>query len=298
MDRKAIYEINDIKLDNNNLLLNEALFSNANGYIGIRSAFEEGYPEGYNTIRGQYINGFYDFSQAKQAENLYGLVQEKQTMLNVADTQSIKIYFDEEVFNPFVGKLIKGRRWVDMNKGITGRFVHWVSPLGKEIKLTVIRMASFHQLSLFTIDINIESVNFDGDVMIESYHDGNVTNFFDPNDPRTADEGYQYIAPVSCNIQYGASYITGQTSKSNLEVCSCVKNFLSGENERQFIIDDNNAQCQMVTNIKSGTSVKLQKYSVFTDSLRVDDCKEHATIEMKKALSISLQNCINCRKII
>ena len=289
MNKKATYQLTDIKLDNDTLLLHESLFHNANGYIGVRSAFEEGYPEHYRTIRGQYINGFYDFKEAWQAESLYGLVREKQTILNVADTQSIHIYFDEEPFSMFTGTVKESRRWVDMERGVTGRYVAWRSPLGKEVEITVIRMASFYQLSLFTIEYQITSLNFSGDIMIESEHSGNVANFFDPNDPRTADEEHQYLTPLSCNIQYGASYITARTSKSNLEVCSCVKNFLSGETERQFIIGDNAAQCQMVTSIQQGETTKLLKYSVFADSIRTDDCKAHAASQMKHALSISMQ---------
>ncbi|NLY81266.1 MAG: glycoside hydrolase family 65 protein [Clostridiales bacterium] len=289
MKIKAIYEKNDLKLDNYNLLLNETLFHNANGYIGIRSAFEEGYPDDFTTIRGQYINGFYDFTQAKQAENIFGLTQEKQTMLNVADTQAINIYFDDEKFNMFEGTVLKSKRWVDMEKGITGRFVSWRSPKGKELEITVIRMASFHQLSLFTIEYQINPINFSSDVMIESNHNGNVANYFDPNDPRNADESFQYLTPLSCYIQYGASYINSTTSKSGLEVCSCVKNFLSGESERQFIINESNAKCQMCTFAQPGKTIKLVKYAVFSDSLRVEDCKIHAAAEMKKALSVSLQ---------
>ena len=35
----------------------------------------------------------------KQAEKLYGLVEEKQTMLNVADTQGIKLTVGDEDFS-------------------------------------------------------------------------------------------------------------------------------------------------------------------------------------------------------
>ena len=55
-----ILEKNGFEKDNADLLLNETLFHNANGYQGVRGNFEEGYPEGYDTIRGQYINGFYN----------------------------------------------------------------------------------------------------------------------------------------------------------------------------------------------------------------------------------------------
>ena len=50
MSEKWIYKIDDLKMDNEALLVNETIFHNANGYIGVRSNFEEGYPEGYDTI--------------------------------------------------------------------------------------------------------------------------------------------------------------------------------------------------------------------------------------------------------
>ena len=49
---KWVYQIEDIGLDNEQCLLNETVFHNANGYIGVRSDFEEGYAQGYDTIRG------------------------------------------------------------------------------------------------------------------------------------------------------------------------------------------------------------------------------------------------------
>src|SRR5665648_928432 len=103
----AVYEITDLKLDNYNLLLNETLFHNANGYIGIRYSFEEGYLEDYHTVHGQYINGFYDYAKMEQAERLYGLVSEKQTMLNIAETQSLKIFIDDEEFSIELRKIVR-----------------------------------------------------------------------------------------------------------------------------------------------------------------------------------------------
>jgi len=53
---KYLFEINDFSTDNDELMLHETLFHNANGYLGVRSNYEEGYPENYNSIRGMYIN--------------------------------------------------------------------------------------------------------------------------------------------------------------------------------------------------------------------------------------------------
>ena len=284
MRKETIYELNDLKLDNYHLFLNEALFHNANGYMGIRSAFEEGYPEGFETIRGQYINGFYDVTCSRQAENLYGLTKEKQTMLNVADTQTIRVLLDDgEIFSMFSGTVLESKRWVSMDKGITGRRVVWRSPKGKELEITIKRMASFTQLSLFTIEYLIKPLNFSGDIVIESSHDGNVWNYGDPNDPRTADECLKFLEPTSCEIQYGISYITAQTSKSGLTVCSAVRNVLDGEKEHYYIIDDNKAINNLTTYARQEQKIRLVKYTVFCDSIRAEDCREQAAEEMKKA---------------
>ncbi|MDD5017260.1 MAG: family 65 glycosyl hydrolase, partial [Eubacteriales bacterium] len=286
--KHAIYELNDLKLDNYHLLLNETLFHNANGYIGIRSVFEEGYPKGYKSVRGQYINGFYDFSKIKQAEKIFGLVVEKQTMLNVADTQYIRLFIDEEEFSMFSGTVLSSKRWLDMNKGITARHVVWRSPKGKEVEITMTRMASFFQLPLFTIEYEVTPLNFSGNVLIESHHDGNVVNFGDPGDPRTAEDTTQYLTPVSCEIKKGVSYIVSETMQSGLKVCSCVKNVIFREHERVFFVDNNDAVCNLTTEAKQGRKIRMVKYTVLCDSIRANDCRAHAAIEMEKALSIPI----------
>ena len=88
---KWVYQADGFSPDEESCVLHETVFHNGNGYIGVRSNFEEGYPEGQKTIRGSYINGFYDFMKMPQAEKLCGFVEEKQTMVNVADTQTIRL---------------------------------------------------------------------------------------------------------------------------------------------------------------------------------------------------------------
>ena len=66
---KWVYQADGFSPDEESCVLHETVFHNGNGYIGVRSNFEEGYPEGQKTIRGSYINGFYDFMKMPQAEN-------------------------------------------------------------------------------------------------------------------------------------------------------------------------------------------------------------------------------------
>jgi len=286
--KETVYEIQNIKLDRYHISLNEVLFHNANGYIGVRYDFEEGYPEEFCFVPSQYINGFYDLTPMKQAENLFGLVKEKQTMLNIADTQTIKLFLGDEQFSMFSGTVLNSKLRVDMEKGITVREVHWRSPKGKEVQLTITRMTSFYQLSLFTIQYEVLPLNFSGEIRFESSHNGNVVNYVDPEDPRMACEWLRYLRPISCEIKDGASFITSATSRSGLEVCSCVKNILSQDHQQEFDIGDHLTTCKLKTKAKKGKKIELIKYAVFCDTIRAKDARKKAELEIKKALSVPL----------
>lgn len=328
-EKLLVYEINNFSLNNDDLMLNETVFHNANGYIGIRGNLEEGYPAGYDTIRGSYINGFYNISEMKQAEKLYGMAEEKQTMVNVADTQSILLQLGEETFSMFQGTVLESKRLLDMEHGFTSRVIKWRSPKGKEAEIIIKRMTSFYQLSLFTIEYSVKALNFSGDIRFISGHKGNVLNYSNPGDPRVAGESFVHILPEKMAIENQTSYITSRTSKSGLYICTGVTNLLSKEGTSTDTSPctnaDTNAYKSAGTNanistdtcigtctmkkeeesidavidsaIQMGEIVTLTKYTVFADTIRYADCKAGAEGEMKKALSLSLNELYDRQRI-
>jgi len=157
---KYIYQVKALDLTNDTCLFQETLFHNANGYLGVRACFEEGYPEGYTSVRGTYLNGFYDFSAVKHAEKLYGFIDEKQVMLNVADTQGIEIFLGGERFSMFRGEILEYERILNLRAGTTSRRLIWRSPQGKEIEIEITRLVSHALLNLFTIEYSFTALNF------------------------------------------------------------------------------------------------------------------------------------------
>ena len=113
-----IYQVTGIGLNEKNLQLQETIFHNANGYIGVRGTLEEGVPADFDTMRGMYINGFYDIAPMKQAEKLCNLVEDKESMLNVADTQTIEVSFDGQKFSMADDADCRYVRTLDMEKGM------------------------------------------------------------------------------------------------------------------------------------------------------------------------------------
>lgn len=293
MNEKWIYRIENLKLDNEELLLNETIFHNANGYLGVRSNFEEGYPEGYDTIRGSYINGFYDISEMKQAEKLYGMAEKKETMLNVADGQTIRLYLEEEEFSMFSGTVLSSERWLDMESGITARKVLWRSPEGREAEIVIRRMASFSHLHLFTIDYQVTPLNFSGRICFMSEHEGNVQNYCNPNDPRVAGESFQHLIPDYAEICDGVSYLYTNTATSGLQVCTAVKNVLKGA-ERTVtaaipVMKGHRSVQKLTADAGQGEVVQLIKYMIFADSLRCPDLKKQTSDEMTMTLAVPLE---------
>lgn len=285
-----LHEIEDFGLDDYNVFLNEALFHNANGYIGIRYDLEEGYPDDDLFNRGQYINGFYDGIAVSHPEQLYGFIEDKQFMVDVANTQTIKIFIDGEPFSMYDGSVLNRKLSLHMDKGITVREVKWRAPSGKEVEIKITRMASFYQTSLFTIEYEITPLNFSGELVIESTHDVNVENYYNPMDPRSSSPCEKCLNPTNCEIRDKGSYIGAITSQSGLQVYSGVKNVLSVDEEPEFMVSQHTAICVFRPHISQGEKITLTKYAVFCDSIRFPNCKERAYSEMEKAISMPLKD--------
>lgn len=128
-----VYAIKNFKINKENLALQETLFHNANGYIGVRGTLEESSAENMDTMRGMYLNGVYDIAPMKQAEKLCNLVEEKETMVNVADTQTIDLYFEGEHFSIWNDKISNFERKLDMEDGVSERKLDWQTRKGRYI---------------------------------------------------------------------------------------------------------------------------------------------------------------------
>jgi len=280
---RRIFRIENFPCDEKSLLLHETLFHNANGYIGVRSSFEEGYPDSFDSIRGMYINGFYDIAPMNQAEALYGLPENKQVMLNVADTQTIRLFLDGETFSMFEGEVLHSERILNMEEGFTERTVRWRSPNGKEIEVAIRRMTPFSHPYLFLQEYHVKALNFDGKLLFQSIQDANIRNYCDESDPRLGRSKERHMIPESLETVEDEIYMVSGTSKSNLHVCIAVRHEMSGG--RKMMLHENAAVCEISRTIQKGQTVVLRKYTVFADSIRCENPRRQAEINLHTAVS-------------
>ena len=144
---QRVYSVCSPKPTNDQLALQETVFHNANGYLGVRGTLEEGAPQGMDTMRGAYVNGFYEIVPMKQAEKLTHVREDKESMINVADVQGIRFRLAGEWFSQWTGTLVESERRLDMDRGITERRVRWRSPEGRETALCFRRISQSRRCS-------------------------------------------------------------------------------------------------------------------------------------------------------
>ncbi|MCR5590657.1 MAG: family 65 glycosyl hydrolase [Lachnospiraceae bacterium] len=281
----------DIKLvrnenyDPKELNLHETLFCNANGYIGIRGTLEEGVPKDFPTMRGQYLAGAYETIPMKQAESLCNLVEEKQTMLNICDTQTICLTVCKEEFMPAAGGVIDSERILDMECGYTERVTHWKSASGKEIKVRIRRMAHFGMKELFTIEYEVEALNFSGEAVFDSIHDAEVANFSDPDDPRLADASPCYLKVAEQGFSGSASYSVSRAENSGVKIAAVTEHVLDPSSGSGCMMREENGRLitRLRVPVRQNEKITVIKYAAFSDSIREKDPKAKAMSVLKEA---------------
>jgi alpha,alpha-trehalose phosphorylase len=259
--------ISDNSLNVEDLLKNESIFNVSNGYIGIRGNFEEGYSTNYPTVRGTYINAFYEEVPIEYGEKAFAFPETMEKIVNVTDAQNINIIINGERFSLFNGTVKSLNRYLNMETGCYVRDIWWISPRGFELKIKITRLASLKYLELFAIHYEIEKVNFNEGITIESEINGDVANFTDESDPRVAAGHANILSVKSIVAQNGIIQVTSVTENSKMFVAVTTKHSVSVNYEVSHVTGDSGVKTTFKT--EPGKSViNFTKYNVYTDSRR------------------------------
>jgi len=134
----------------------ESMFALSNGHIGWRANLDEGEPHG---LPGSYLNGMYEQRPLPYAEAGFGYPESGQTMINVTNGKLIRLLVDDEPFDVRYGELLKHERVLDFRAGTLTRVAEWVSPAGRPVRVTSVRLVSLTQRSIAAISYQVESLD-------------------------------------------------------------------------------------------------------------------------------------------
>ena len=249
-------------LDIDKLKLQESLFAQGNGYIGIRGNLEE---TSLTVLEGNYINGFYETAPIRYEEDKVGFARKSETMLNVTAAKSFSLTVNDEVC-----EVIEHKRELNMKTGLLTRVSTLKSPTGNEVVINTNRLVSFTDKNIIAITYEVTAKNFTGKVEIKTGIDGNVSNVTRANDSRVGTN----LPAKSLMMRDWSSFKDGiameqRTNKTRKSVCCAVK-FLIDETHTTRLANTSFASHPKVRTmgysckIKEGETVKLIKFIAYT----------------------------------
>ncbi len=164
----------------------ETLFSVSNGYLGMRGNPEEGRK---SFAHGTYINGFHETWRIRHAEEAYGFADTGQTIVNVPDTKTMKLYVDDEPLMLPQADLESYERALDFRAGTLTRSLVWRTPSGKRVKVDSSRMVSFTDRHVVFYEMEITMLDGDAPVVVSSQILNRQDGFDDYRRPEVSPQG-------------------------------------------------------------------------------------------------------------
>jgi alpha,alpha-trehalose phosphorylase len=169
-------KINEIK----NPLHSETLFSQANGYIGIRGTLEEGIPGSQVSCEGIYLNGVYSCEPIPYGEIAYGFATHNQKLLQVPNCKAIVLSAGTET--PVISD---HNRQLDQASGILARSHTLTFSDNSQVQVSTERFVSMSEPNLLCIKYQLSSLDFSGQLTLEAaldcdYGPQSKTNLDDP----------------------------------------------------------------------------------------------------------------------
>ena len=247
-------------LDEDSLSQYESTHFLGNGYLGIRSCFEEGYPSEYWTNQVSLINGFYETEPIMYGEKAYGYPEVNETIIPVFDAQTSNIFINNEKVSVFDSNTSDYNRYLDLEKGMHVRSIIWNSKDNTSYKISWERIVSLKYRNTFITKIEIKNISNDNseaeiriETLVKSSHITNTTEF----DPRVKEEIHSLV-----NVSFDklTNLFTGSTKNSGLQAYM----HISINNITK--IDTNDDGSYAFTSVFSGNHIVYEKKCMYEDS--------------------------------
>jgi alpha,alpha-trehalose phosphorylase len=222
--------LRETALDLDVLAQAESLFALSNGHLGWRANLDEGEPHG---LPGTYLNGVYELLPMPYAEAGYGFPESGQTVINVTNGKLIRLYVDDEPFDVRYGELREHERMLDFRAGTLSRRAEWVSPAGRAVRSSSVRLVSLTQRSIAAICYEVEPIDHAARITVQSELLANEQLPPQDGDPRS---GTMLEHPLTGEFHYAdaaAVVLVHQTRASGLRVGSAMDHLIDGPAEVQ-----------------------------------------------------------------
>ena len=240
----------------------ESVFALSNGHIGLRGNLDEGDP---HAIPGTYLNSFYEARVLPYAEAGYGYPEDGQTVVDVTNGKIIRLLIDDEPFDVRYGKLLHHERTLDLRAGTLVRYVDWVSPAGKRVKIRSTRLVSFVQRAVAAIHYEVEAVDTEVRVIVQSELVANDDQPDLSGDPRVSAALKAPLVHVTGDLEPHGALLVHRTRRSNLLMAAGMDHVVEGPGSVQedTVVREDWARTTVLGTLQPGETLKVVKFLAY-----------------------------------
>jgi alpha,alpha-trehalose phosphorylase len=238
----------------------ESLFTLSNGHIGLRGNLDEGEPHG---LPGTYLNGVYELRPLPYAEAGYGYPESGQTVINVTNGKVIRLLVDDEPFDLRYGELRSHERVLDLRAGTLDRRVEWCSPARRAIRVRSTRIVSLTQRAVVAIAYEVEPLDGDARVVVQSELVANEALPAPSADPRVA---AVLDAPLEPELHFDRGLRAGLvhvTRRSGLRVAAAMDHTLDRDVDSDCESTPNVARVSFTSPLGRGECLRFVKFVAY-----------------------------------
>ena len=265
----------------------ETLYHTANGCLGVRAAPEEGAAPGVDSIRGTYLNAFYEIKDVRYGEKLHGFPETQQVMVNLPDAQTVHLQAQDEPFSMFADAVTQREQTLAMDGGFALRRCLWETSHGA-LRVETLRMTPFAHKGLFVMRYRVTSEGFAGNVRLQATLNADVRNHAAANDPRVAAEPLRCLEVRSLALEEEEVVAVAETLRSGLMVCSRVA--WRCEWPAQYTCGRTAAQGVWSGHLAQGQQAELTVWADYADSLRFRDPVAVTRKELQACLLMGMES--------
>jgi alpha,alpha-trehalose phosphorylase len=245
----------------------ETMLALGNGYLGMRGCPEEGGP---NVENGTFINGFYETWPIVYGEEAFGFAKTGQTICNVTDSKTIKLFVDDEPFWLPNAQLLSYDRRLNMKSGTLDRTVLWETPAGKQVSITSRRLVSFVNRHVAAISYCVTLIDAQAFVVISSEMAANRSSGRNnDDDPRLARAFPGRVLHPQTNYSKDRRVVLCHATEKSRSTLTCATDHAlesSCSHSHKVTCTPDFGQVAYTIDARPGCSIQLTKYMVYHTS--------------------------------
>ncbi|KUJ67677.1 glycosyl hydrolase [Streptomyces albus subsp. albus] len=236
----------------------ESLFALSNGHVGWRGNLDEGEPHG---LPGSYLNGVHELRPLPYAEAGYGYPESGQTVIDVSNGKLIRLLVDDEPFDLRYGRLHHHERLLDLRAGVLRRSCEWTSPAGQTIRVRSTRLVSFTQRAVAGIAYEVEPVDSQVRVVVQSELVANEQLPVTGGDPRVAAALESPLEPEDHAVEGTRLRLVHRTRRSGLRIATAAEHLVQapGQVSTSGESGDDLGRLTVTTVLEKGQTLRLEK---------------------------------------